>query len=198
MYTCVCKKRINREFKYQEILRVLSESQVIGTDTKEIFIYSKVQEKIEISVNTVKYRLYPGINKICICALYRDYLGFSLRITAHYLTKIEEIKGTVKGKQFYVVKGVNHKKQCKNNRIPSLFDISYNSLLTAGIAEKELGLMSKRGEIPRDVYEKRMPWYNHLGFYSFEDIFNVSIPMTDNIIRSCKKPLQHLNIVGQH
>lgn len=195
MYTCECIGNLTNEDRHQEIIRILSDCKVLFPKTSVIIIYSKVDENVGACINTVRYNLRPGINKICLCGLYREHLEIKLKLTTHYLTCIEEIKSRKEGTQIFIIKGIYHNIDCPNQKVTSLLHSSYFQLLVEGYSEKKIENLVKQGILPKEIYEQRLKWYNHLSRFGFKDIFNVWIPLTTNKIPSCKKPIPHLNMV---
>jgi hypothetical protein len=187
-------QELTQEGKHKEVIRILDECVLIKSDTVTIIIYSKVVDIVNVSINTVKYKIRPGLNKICLCGLYRRTLSLKLKLVSTYLSEIEEVKSIQKEKQFFVLKGKGHERKCINNRIPKLISLSYFSMIVGGYSERKLYQDTKKGNIPKEIYNQRLPWCNHLARFGFTDIFNVWIPLTTTKVSACKYPSEHLNI----
>lgn len=194
MYKCNCNKKLSKEDQYREVVRCLGHSKNINNDTVNIIIYSKIQDKTQISLNTVRYDLDYGINYICICGLYRGKIRVDLKIVAHYFSKIEEIESRYKDRQFFILSSFNHRIDCKNRSIPKLLELSYFGLIVKGETENSIEKAVNEGEIPREIFDQRLKWHNHLGLFKFKDIFHIYLPLTSNGLRGCKFPIEHLKV----
>ena len=195
MYKCDCYKGLDHDTKQSEIIEILTGYEHIDHKTQIIIVFCKAIDSISICINTIKYKLSYGINKICICGLHRRFLNIKLKIAHHYLTTIERIPSKLDGVEFYVAKARNHKNNCYNNNLPSLLHLSYFQLLVNGISEQRIVQMVLRGQLPRDIFDRRLKCYTKLEYFGFSDLFNLWIPSVDNVIPSCSKPLKHLNII---
>jgi len=194
MSICDCFKNLTHEDKQTEILGILGDCKQISQNTSIILIYSKIETPTNVCLNTVRYKLRYGINKICICKLYRYNLNIKLKLAGHYLTKIEKIRCTHWGVEFFVIKPKNHSELCHYNRVPSLLHLSHFQLLINGISDRKLLSYVNEGIIPEIIFRRKIPCHSHLGFFGFSDLFNLWIPSVDNKIPSCAKPGIHLNI----
>ena len=191
---CKCHAKLSNVQKQVEVLRLIDTVEPVDQSASIIIIYSKLGNDNLICINTVIFKIKPGINKICICNLKQKNLSSRLRISCNLLSKLERIKTKNIGVEIYVLKGKEHENTCINSQVKSLIELSYFQIFLNGIGKNGLEKLVKEGKLPKTVFDQRLKGTNHIGFFNFSDLFHLRFPTIVNKIASCKRPSQHLNI----
>ena len=190
---CKCIRDLTIEQKEIYLKKFLSESAYLNERTEIIVIYSKIRQNTRVCLNTVTFEILPGLNKICICRLANKH-GKTLRIAANYLCKLEKIQTIHFGVEIFVLKGYHHQISCQNTQVPTLVELSFFQLFIQGKTNNNLTAIYKRGEIPKELYERRMKIRYHMGYFSFNSWFCLACPSVSQVLPSCRFPQRHLQI----
>lgn len=189
---CRCVSSI--ELRVKRVTRYLNNKQSVKKSTKSIIIYSKLEKPQTICINTVKFKVPKGLNKLCICKINSEKCNEYLKVGANLYCILEETKSNTKGTQIFILKEASHETECKLNSPESLLDICFRALYLNGIGTKRLEKEVKCGNLPKEVFDQRPKIYSHLSFFGFENIYNICCPTNNSRISSCTNPETHLNI----
>jgi len=197
MPICECFENLTFDNKQKLIQHSLSTCHVIDKSTKTIIVFSNIDEVITLAVNTVRYNIQKGANRICVCTFSILKSAPNLRINTHYLTKLVKIPSVQKNTEVFIAKGWFHDRNCINSQPISLktlcyFQVFLNYSPITGLVLKRL---AEQGTIPKSIAENRLPCYSHFGYFKFNQVFNLWCPALNTTFVSCQQPEKHLHMV---
>jgi hypothetical protein len=192
MEKCNCVNTLRRNKKNSEIIRIINTTITLDFNTSRIIIFSDLDDRKNICINTVKYVIYKGTNYICICRLTAITPRVEFKIATDYLLVLEKLKVFQPHSEAFRLKYSEHRTKCKVEKISSLQTICQQKCFLLGLNNKNFVKLVKEGEIPEEIYENRPKRYNHLNFFSFSDIFQIYCSASQAKVLSCARPMSHL------
>ena len=190
---CRCITDLSIEEKEFCLRRYLNDTKHIKASTQILVIYSKLKFETKICLNTVKFKIGTGINKICLCRLSNKY-NQNLKLAANYLCRLEKFPLNQIGVEAFILKPFSHYSDCPNNRIPTLTQLCYFNLFVQGYSGRKLKKLADNGIIPRVLYEQREIVRYHMGYFTFSEWFAICGIAGNSRLPSCKEPEQHLGL----
>jgi len=191
---CTCINNLTRKERSKEVIRIIENSIKLRHKTTRLIILSNSDTTAKISVNTVEYTIYKGINYICLCRIQNISPKIEIKLAFSFLTFFERLQTVNEFGEAFFLKGFGHKKDCTNWKLASLKTLCYFQIFLQGISDQKLSLMVKKGELPEILLKERPKRLNHLAFYSFEDLFQIKCSSIHQKIPSCNNTLPHLGI----
>jgi len=195
---CKCVETLNREEKNSEVLRVINHAIVLKFDTSKLIILSDLDKTRCISINTVKYNIYKGINFICLCRIARITENVTLKLATDYLLELVRIEQFERHSEVFKLKHTKHREGCKFTKVSTLQTLCQQQIFVQGIHDRKYLSLVKKGTLPKDLFLNRPKRYNHLNHFTFTDIFQIYCTNNEATILSCSKPMSHLGPNAVH
>jgi len=193
MGDCVCINLLSYEEKLEWLDRILASRFSIHGTTEKILITSNVNEA-KCGLNNLGFLIKRGINVTCLCALKELNYDFKLKLSSYFLSTLKPIKTNIQNCQAFQLSGIGHKDICKNSKIPSLVETSFNKLYSAGCQDNHVKTFMKQGVLPKILYEKKPRTFIHLPYFEVHSLLNLFVPFPLPYTLACNKPLEHLNV----
>ena len=144
---CNCVETLNREERNTEVLRVISNSIVLKFDTSKLVVLSDLDKTRCISINTVKYNIYKGINFICLCRIARITENVTLKLATDYLLELVRVEQLERNSEVFKLKHSQHREGCKFTKVSTLQTLCQQQIFVQGIHDRKyLSLVKKKGQ----------------------------------------------------